>query len=185
MRGRKGLKNIFKRDKKLRWGLSKKQRHHALKTLAKYQSGKGITVRDGPGVTTELEMASREWRTNTKDPISKADSKLIKKRLKRYSRNLQQDTKHDRASRSYFDYHTENRDKKSSRSKSSKPYRGDPDDRPSVRYREPSPTMNYQSDYDNAADVSPYADRDFNMDYDRQHDDFDPGRFGSGFRDAA
>lgn len=177
--GRRGLENIFKRDKKLRWGLSRKQRHFALGTLGKFQGGRGVTVRDGPGATSELAKASRQWSKNTKDPISKADAKMIKKRLQLYGRELPQDAKHPKTSRRFFDYHTEEHDKNSPHSSSGDRYRGDVDDRPSMSYRDPLHSLDYESDTDNIDDPrhsDNTGDRRISDDDMRDHDDFDPGR---------
>ncbi len=92
MSGRRGLRNVFKRNRKLRRALNQKERGHALKTLARFKKGRGITVRGGPGIRSELDRAYGKWRRDTKDPISKAQAKLIKRELEKYGRGLQQVT---------------------------------------------------------------------------------------------
>ena len=182
MRGRKGLKNVFKRDKMLRWGLSKKERKYALGTLEKYQGGKGISVRDAPGMTTEINKAYSTWKRDKKDPISTANARLIQRRLKRYSRKLQQDDKHNRASRSYFDSHTEKSDKDSPDSRSSRQFRGDPDDKPSVKYGRQPDSFDRESKHGygfaGSSDIDANDNDRFSTDGgSRNQDDFDPNRF--------
>lgn len=98
IRGRHGLRNIFKRNYVLRNTIGPKARKNALRTLSKYRRG---------GVSTgkELRQAYGEWRRDTDDHISRAQAKVIKRELREYARELEQDPHHERTSRQYFRSH--------------------------------------------------------------------------------
>src|SRR3989344_9339017 len=90
--GPRGLEKAFKRNRVPRDVISPKERREVLNTLQRFRSGGGIDV------NRELRRASGEWRRNTGDSISAAESRIIKRELRDYARGLERDPEHPRAS---------------------------------------------------------------------------------------
>lgn len=92
--GRKGLRKVFSRNRTLRSTLGPKAREEALNTLRGFKSGGGITER-------ELSKAYGKWVRNTKDNITRAQAKIIKRELKEYANRSEQSNKNN--TRAYLD----------------------------------------------------------------------------------
>jgi len=76
--GKKGLKRVFSRNRTLRTTLGPKARKEALNTLRGFKSGGGITAR-------ELSKSYGKWTRDTKDNITRAQAKVIRRELEEYS----------------------------------------------------------------------------------------------------
>jgi hypothetical protein len=93
--GNEDLERVFSRNRTLRTTLSPKARKEALNTLQDFKkSGGGITSR-------ELNKSYSKWAQSTKDNITRAQAKIIKRELKEYAEQSSNDKKKD--TRGYLD----------------------------------------------------------------------------------
>lgn len=92
--GKKGLRKVFSRNRTLRTTLGPKAREEALSTLRGFKSGGGITPK-------ELKKSYGKWTRNTKDNITRAQAKVIRRELKEYANQSTRDKAED--TRSYLD----------------------------------------------------------------------------------
>lgn len=95
--GKKGLRRVFSRNRTLRTTLGPKAREEALSTLRGFKSGGGITPK-------ELKKSYRKWVGDTKDNITRAQAKVIRRELKEYAKQLE-NSPHDirKDARTYLD----------------------------------------------------------------------------------
>jgi hypothetical protein len=92
--GRKGLGKVFSRNRTIRTTLSPEGRKEALSTLRGFKSGGGITEK-------ELKKAYRKWARDTKDNISRADAKMLRRELKEYASGMEDTNNY--STRAYLD----------------------------------------------------------------------------------